>query len=164
SPCPRAGCCGAGRRRASVPPAWSGPGPDPGRASPRPPDHAPPTAPPHPAPRLSHPAPRTSHVPHRPTTTEPPDGTEGRPPMTTTLPAAPPPLMGKAAVAALGLLALSTGALESVVAPTIPLLERELGMSPSASALLGVVLLVTGALVTPLAGKFGDRYGGKTVM
>lgn len=84
--------------------------------------------------------------------------------MTTTLPAAPPPLMGKAAVAALGLLALSTGALESVVAPTIPLLERELGMSPSASALLGVVLLVTGALVTPLAGKFGDRYGGKTVM
>src|SRR5690606_41435267 len=84
--------------------------------------------------------------------------------MTTTLPAAPPPLMGKAAVAALGLLALSTGALESVVAPTIPLLERELGMSPSASALLGVVLLVTGALVTPLAGKFGDRYGGQTVM
>ncbi|MFE1587781.1 MFS transporter [Streptomyces sp. NPDC058737] len=81
---------------------------------------------------------------------------------TTTL--APPARIGKAAVGALGLLALSTGALESVVSPTIPLLERELDMSQSEGALLSIVLLITGALVTPLAGKFGDRYGGKRVL
>ncbi|MGX1225059.1 MFS transporter [Streptomyces ambofaciens] len=77
---------------------------------------------------------------------------------------APPVSTGKAAVGALGLLALSTGALESVVSPTIPLLERELDMSQSEGALLSIVLLITGALITPLAGKFGDRYGGKKVL
>ncbi|MEU9642617.1 MFS transporter [Streptomyces sp. NPDC048188] len=82
--------------------------------------------------------------------------------MTTTL--APPARVSRAAVGALGLLALSTGALESVVSPTIPLLERELDMSQSEGALLSIVLLITGALVTPLAGKFGDRYGGKKVL
>ncbi|MEU5510355.1 MFS transporter [Streptomyces fungicidicus] len=82
--------------------------------------------------------------------------------MTTIL--APPATIGKAAVGALGLLALSTGALESVVSPTIPLLERELDMSQSEGALLSIVLLITGALITPLAGKFGDRYGGKRVL
>ncbi|MFA3876005.1 MFS transporter [Streptomyces sp. MMCC 100] len=82
--------------------------------------------------------------------------------MTTT--PAPPTRIGKAAVGALGLLALSTGALESVVSPTIPLLERELDMSQSEGALLSIVLLITGALITPLAGKFGDRYGGKRVL
>ncbi|MGV9841948.1 MFS transporter [Streptomyces fungicidicus] len=82
--------------------------------------------------------------------------------MTTIL--APPVPIGKAAVGALGFLALSTGALESVVSPTIPLLERELDMSQSEGALLSIVLLITGALITPLAGKFGDRYGGKRVL
>ncbi|GHA90918.1 MFS transporter [Streptomyces tendae] len=82
--------------------------------------------------------------------------------MTTTL--APTVPIGKAAVGALGILALSTGALESVVSPTIPLLERELDMSQSEGALLSIVLLITGALITPLAGKFGDRYGGKRVL
>ncbi|MGP3975989.1 MFS transporter [Streptomyces sp. 8N114] len=82
--------------------------------------------------------------------------------MTTTL--APPVRMGKAAVWALGLLAISTGALESVVAPTLPLLQRELDISPSTGALLNIVLAITGALVTPLAGKLGDRYGGKRVL
>ncbi|OYP19889.1 MFS transporter [Streptomyces sp. FBKL.4005] len=61
-------------------------------------------------------------------------------------------------------MALSAGALESVVSPTIPLLERELGMSQSEGALLSIVLLITGALITPLAGRFGDRYGGKRVL
>ncbi|GGL01045.1 MFS transporter [Streptomyces flaveus] len=82
--------------------------------------------------------------------------------MTTTL--APQVRMGKAAVWALGLLAISTGALESVVAPTLPLLQRELDISPSTGALLNIVLAITGALVTPLAGKLGDRYGGKRVL
>ncbi|CAL9438607.1 MFS transporter [Streptomyces sp. enrichment culture] len=84
--------------------------------------------------------------------------------MTTTQAPTVSPPTGRAAVGALGLLALSAGALESVVAPTLPLLERELGLDPSGAALLGVVLLVTGALVTPLAGTLGDRYGGRTVL
>ncbi|GGY20135.1 MFS transporter [Streptomyces djakartensis] len=82
--------------------------------------------------------------------------------MTATL--APPVRIGKAAVGALGMLAVATGALESVVTPTLPLLQRELDMSPAEGALLSVVLLITGALVTPIAGKLGDRYGGKRVL
>ncbi|MFE4173211.1 MFS transporter [Streptomyces sp. NPDC056909] len=82
--------------------------------------------------------------------------------MTTTL--APPVPIGKAAVGALGMLAVATGALESVVTPTLPLLQRELDMSPAEGALLSIVLLITGALVTPVAGRFGDRYGGKRVL
>ncbi|MGI5216871.1 MFS transporter [Nocardia sp. CA-290969] len=82
--------------------------------------------------------------------------------MTATL--APPARIGKGAVAALGMLAVATGALESVVTPTLPLLQRDLAMSPAQGALLSVVLLVTGALITPVAGKFGDRYGGKRIL
>ncbi|WP_371749646.1 MFS transporter [Streptomyces sp. NBC_01283] len=82
--------------------------------------------------------------------------------MTATL--APPIRIGKAAVWALGLLALATGALESVVTPTLPLLQRELDMSPAEGALLSIVLLITGALITPVAGKLGDRYGGKRIL
>ncbi|NED06481.1 MFS transporter [Streptomyces sp. SID6648] len=82
--------------------------------------------------------------------------------MTTTHAPARP--IGKAAVGALGALAVSTGALESVVTPTLPLLQRELDMSPAEGALLSIVLLVTGALITPIAGTLGDRYGGKRVV
>ncbi|APY90041.1 MFS transporter [Streptomyces alfalfae] len=82
--------------------------------------------------------------------------------MTTTL--APPVRIGRAAVGALGMLAVATGALESVVTPTLPLLQRELDMSPAEGALLSIMLLVTGALITPIAGKLGDRYGGKQVL
>ncbi|WP_097984821.1 MFS transporter [Streptomyces sp. f150] len=82
--------------------------------------------------------------------------------MTTTHAPARP--IGKAAVRALGALAVATGALESVVTPTLPLLQRELDMSPAEGALLSIVLLVTGALITPIAGTLGDRYGGKRVV
>ncbi|AJE82217.1 major facilitator superfamily transporter permease [Streptomyces albus] len=82
--------------------------------------------------------------------------------MTATL--AAPARIGRSAVGALGLLAVATGALESVVTPTLPLLQRELGMTPAEGALLSIVLLITGALVTPVAGRFGDRYGGKKVL
>uniref|UniRef100_UPI002F91AEFF MFS transporter n=1 Tax=Streptomyces sp. NBC_01592 TaxID=2975889 RepID=UPI002F91AEFF len=75
-----------------------------------------------------------------------------------------PARIGKAAVGAIGMLAVATGALESVVTPTLPLLQRELDMNPAEGALLSIMLLITGALVTPVAGKLGDRYGGKRVL
>jgi MFS family permease len=75
-----------------------------------------------------------------------------------------PVRIGKGAVGALGMLAVSSGALESVVQPTIPLLQRELGMGPAGGALLSILLPITGALVAPMAGRFGDRYGGKRVL
>ncbi|GAB3939063.1 MFS transporter [Kribbella albertanoniae] len=82
--------------------------------------------------------------------------------MTTTLD--PPVRVGKAAIWALGLLAAATGTLESVVTPTLPLLQRELSMSPAQGALLSITMLITGAIITPIAGNLGDRYGGKWVM
>ncbi len=77
---------------------------------------------------------------------------------------APPVRVGRVALGALGMLAAATGTLESVVAPTLPLLQRELSISPAQGALLSVVMLVTGALVAPIAGILGDRWGGKRVM
>ncbi|MCQ4213802.1 MFS transporter [Streptomyces longispororuber] len=72
--------------------------------------------------------------------------------------------MGKLSIAALGLLALALGTLQSVLEPALPLLQGELGVSPAEGALIGNTLLVTGAVVAPVAGKLGDRYGGKRVL
>lgn len=44
---------------------------------------------------------------------------------------APPVRIGRVALGALGTLAAATGTLESVVAPTLPLLQRELSISPA---------------------------------
>ncbi|WP_221351996.1 MFS transporter [Streptomyces beigongshangae] len=72
--------------------------------------------------------------------------------------------IGRAAIGALGVLALALGALQSVVEPALPLLQRELGVGPAEGALIGNTLLVTGAVITPVVGKLGDRYGGKRVL
>jgi MFS family permease len=75
-----------------------------------------------------------------------------------------PPRLGKLSIGALGLLALALGTLQSVVEPALPLLQRELGVSPAEGALVANSLFVTGAVVAPVAGKLGDRYGGKRVL
>lgn len=72
--------------------------------------------------------------------------------------------IGRLSIGALGILALALGTLQSVVEPALPLLQRELGVSPAEGALIANTLLVTGAVVTPVAGKLGDRYGGKRVL
>ncbi|AJP05227.1 membrane protein [Streptomyces cyaneogriseus subsp. noncyanogenus] len=72
--------------------------------------------------------------------------------------------VGWLSIGALGILALALGTLQSVVEPALPLLQRELGVSPAEGALIGNALLVTGAVITPVAGKLGDRYGGKRVL
>ncbi|MFE2673544.1 MFS transporter [Streptomyces hygroscopicus] len=75
-----------------------------------------------------------------------------------------PVRVGRLSIGALGILALALGTLQSVVEPALPLLQRELGVSPAEGALVGNTLLVTGAVVAPVAGKLGDRYGGKRVL
>lgn len=75
-----------------------------------------------------------------------------------------PVRIGRPSIGVLGVLALALGTLQSVVEPALPLLQRELGVSPSEGALVGNVLLITGAVVTPVAGTLGDRYGGKRVL
>ncbi|WP_409061928.1 MFS transporter [Streptomyces sp. SYP-A7185] len=76
----------------------------------------------------------------------------------------PPARIGRLPIAVLGLLALALGTLQSVVEPALPLLQSELGVSPGEGALVGNTLLVTGAVVTPVVGTLGDRYGGKRVL
>lgn len=76
----------------------------------------------------------------------------------------PPARVGKLSIGALGILALALGTLQSVVEPALPQLQRELGVSPAEGALIGNTLLITGAVVAPVAGKLGDRYGGKRVL
>ncbi|NEY30705.1 MFS transporter [Streptomyces sp. PRKS01-65] len=61
-------------------------------------------------------------------------------------------------------MALALGTLQSVVEPALPLLQRELGTGPAEGALIGNVLLITGAVITPVAGRLGDRYGAKRVL
>ena len=81
-----------------------------------------------------------------------------------TAPAAPVLRIGTPGVAAISILAGATGTLESVVSPTLPLLQRELSIDPAQGALLSIAMLITGALTAPLAGVLGDRHGGKRVL
>ncbi|MDY7086630.1 MAG: MFS transporter [Actinomycetota bacterium] len=73
-------------------------------------------------------------------------------------------IVGNSAVAAVGILAGALGTLESVVSPTLPLLQRELSIDPAQGALLSIAMLITGALTAPIAGVLGDRHGGKRVL
>ncbi|GGV29057.1 MFS transporter [Actinomadura cremea] len=78
--------------------------------------------------------------------------------------AASPARIGRLSIGALGILALALGILQSVVEPALPLLQRELEVGPAEGALVGNTLLITGAVLTPIAGGLGDRYGGKRVL
>ncbi|MCT2586897.1 MFS transporter [Actinophytocola gossypii] len=71
---------------------------------------------------------------------------------------------GRRAIGVLGFLGLALGTLQSVVEPALPLLQRELGIGPAEGAAITITLLITGAVVAPIAGTLGDRYGGKRVL
>nr|WP_206440192.1 MFS transporter [Streptomyces scabichelini] len=77
---------------------------------------------------------------------------------------ASPVRIGRLSIGALGILALALGTLQTVVEPALPQLQRELEISPGEGALIGNAFLITGAVVAPVAGKLGDRYGGKRVL
>ena len=63
------------------------------------------------------------------------------------------------------MLAIATGALESVVAPTLPLLQRELDISPADRGAAQHRARSSPARSSRrVAGKLGDRYGGKRVL
>ncbi len=79
-------------------------------------------------------------------------------------PRVPPARTGRLPIVALGVLALALGTLQSVVEPALPLLQKELGIGPAEGALIGNTLLITGAVITPVAGGLGDRYGAKRVL
>ncbi|MQM26744.1 MFS transporter [Glycomyces albidus] len=75
-----------------------------------------------------------------------------------------PVRIGKPAIGALGILALALGTLQAVVEPSLPLLQDDLRIGPAEGSLIFITLLITGAVVAPIAGKLGDRYGGKRVL
>lgn len=75
-----------------------------------------------------------------------------------------PVRIGRLSIGALGTLALALGTLQTVVDPALPLLQRQLGVSAGEGALVSNTVLVTGAVIAPVAGKLGDRYGGKRVL
>jgi predicted MFS family arabinose efflux permease len=81
-----------------------------------------------------------------------------------TAPASPALRLGSPSIGAISVLAGATGTLESVVSPTLPLLQRELSIDPAQGALLSIAMLITGALTAPIAGVLGDRHGGKRVL
>ncbi|GAA2816814.1 MFS transporter [Kribbella solani] len=51
------------------------------------------------------------------------------------------------------------GALETVLVPALPLLQRELSFSPTDSALLVTLFTLSGAVATPMVGRLADIYG-----
>lgn len=81
-----------------------------------------------------------------------------------TAPASPALRLGTPSISAISVLAGATGTLESLVSPTLPLLQRELSIDPAQGALLSIAMLITGALTAPIAGVLGDRHGGKRVL
>jgi MFS family permease len=75
-----------------------------------------------------------------------------------------PVRIGRLAIGALGTLALALGTMQAVVEPSLPLLQRDLKIGPAEGSLIFITLLITGAVVAPIAGKLGDRYGGRRVL
>src|SRR5258707_6050498 len=67
----------------------------------------------------------------------------------------------------LGVLALGCGAfalLSTIVAPALPVLQRDLHASTSATAWIFTSFLLASSVATPIAGRLGDMFGKKRVL
>jgi EmrB/QacA subfamily drug resistance transporter len=67
----------------------------------------------------------------------------------------------------LGVLALGCGAfalLQTIVAPALPVLQRELDTSTSSVAWVFTSFLLASSVATPIAGRLGDMFGKKRVL
>src|SRR5882757_241345 len=67
----------------------------------------------------------------------------------------------------LGVLALGCGAfalLSTIVAPALPVLQRDLHASTSATAWIFTSFLLASSVATPIAGRLGDMFGKKRML
>jgi MFS family permease len=67
----------------------------------------------------------------------------------------------------LGVLALGCGAfalLQTIVAPALPVLQRDLHTSTSGAAWIFTSFLLASSVATPIAGRLGDMFGKKRVL
>ena len=71
------------------------------------------------------------------------------------------PWITLAILSSLGIIAVSA---ETMVLPAIPDIIHELAISYENSSWILAVLLVMGAVMTPIAGKLSDVYGKKRVL
>jgi EmrB/QacA subfamily drug resistance transporter len=88
-------------------------------------------------------------------------------PNTFAAPGSPQPANAPPPGLVLGVLALGCGAfalLQTLVAPALPVLQRDLHTSTSGVAWLFTSFLLAAAVATPIAGRLGDMFGKKRVL
>lgn len=68
------------------------------------------------------------------------------------------------ALATLTAIVLVIGYVETMVLPGIPLMQKDLSTTTTIASWITSIVLLVGAVVSPLLGKFGDLYGKKRVI
>ncbi|PKW19180.1 MFS transporter [Saccharopolyspora spinosa] len=84
--------------------------------------------------------------------------------MSDTASAPPAAKPGPLALFVLSVLVIAISALESMPLSALPLIQRELGLTPAQAGLLSTTLILTAAVAGPIVGRFGDLYGGRGVL
>ncbi|WP_430334178.1 MFS transporter [Rhodococcus sp. ACT016] len=69
-----------------------------------------------------------------------------------------------ARIASLTLLIAAVAALESIIVPALPLVQREFGVDADVGALASVALTLSTVLITPIAGRIADIYGARPTL
>jgi EmrB/QacA subfamily drug resistance transporter len=75
-----------------------------------------------------------------------------------------PPTRHFLLLATLALSGASYSLLQSLVAPALPELQRELGASPTAVAWIFTAYLLSASIAAPIAGRIGDMFGKKKTL
>ena len=69
-----------------------------------------------------------------------------------------------ATIASLTPLIAAVAALESIIVPALPLIQRDFGVTADVGALASVALTLSTVLVTPMAGRIADVYGARPTL